>query len=50
MSRWPIQQNSWRREDQILTAALKVGLVAGVLAVELIVIAAFAYLMLEAVR
>ena len=48
MMRWPME-NSWKREDQVLSVALKVGVVVGVLALEVIVIAAFAYLMWEGV-
>lgn len=41
---------SWRREDRLLLTVLKVGLVAGVLILEGIVLASFAWLMWTTVR
>jgi len=48
--RWPLDPDSWRREDRVLTVALKVGFVLGVLALETIVVASLAYVMWHAVR
>lgn len=45
---WPLE-NSWKKDDQILSTALKIGVVGGALALELIVILAFAYLVWTAV-
>jgi len=43
-SRWSIHPDSYRREDRLLALILKAAFVFGVVAIEVIVIAAFAYL------
>ena len=40
--------DSWRTEDRYLQLALKIGLVAGALILELIILVSFAYLMWRA--
>ena len=49
MSDW-LSGPVWAREDRYLRLALKIGLVAGILAVETIMVVSFAYTMWEAVR
>lgn len=46
--RWPIRADSYRREDRIFSIILKAALVLGVVAVECIVIGAFAWVMWRA--